>query len=152
VTTNLFSILEMHTPRQTQVDQIYALQGTAGLAGATGNELVTLSVDAASYAPGDPIIATLRNQGMGTIYFLDHLTNCTVIQVQRQVNGNWEEVNPCLLEIATRQHHLDAGQRLDVELQSATNDAGRYRAALTYQLRETGGLLVAIHSPEFLVG
>jgi hypothetical protein len=47
---------------------------------------------------------------------------------------------------------MNACQRLDVELQSATNDAGRYRAALTYQLRETGGPLVAIHSPEFLVG
>ena len=152
VTNNLFSILEIHTPRQTQVYQIYALQGTAGLAGATGNELVTLSVDAASYQIGDPIVAILSNQGVGTIYFPDHLTNCTVIQLQRQVNGNWEEVNPCLLEIPTRQFHLDAGQGLDVELQSATNSAGSYRAALTYQLRESGGPLVAIHSPEFVVG
>ena len=152
VTTNLFSILEMHTPRQTQLYQVYSLQGTAGLAGANGNELVTLSVDAASYDLGDPILATLSNQGRGTIYFPDHLTNCTVIQLQRQVNGNWEEVNPCRLEIATRQHHLDAGQGLDVELTSATTIAGRYRAALTYQLRESGGPLVAIHSPEFLVG
>ena len=32
VTTNLFSILEMHKPRQTQVYQVSALQGTAGLA------------------------------------------------------------------------------------------------------------------------
>lgn len=152
VTNNLFSILEMHKPRQTQVYQVNSLQGTAGLTRATGNDLVTLSVDAASYDLGDPIVATLSNQGMGTIYFPDHLTNCTVIQLQRQMNGNWEEVNPCLLEIATLQHHLDAGQRLDVELISATTIAGRYRAALTYQLRESGGPLVAIHSPEFLVG
>jgi hypothetical protein len=152
VTNNLFSILEMHKPRQTQVYQIYSLQGTAGLAGTNGNELVTLSVDAASYDLGNPIVATLNNQGAGTIYFLDHLTNCTVIQLQRQVNGNWEDVNPCLLEIATRQHHLDAGQNLDVELQSAANIAGLYRASLTYQFRESGGPLVAIHSPEFQVG
>jgi Mlc titration factor MtfA (ptsG expression regulator) len=32
VTTNLFSILEMHKPRQTQVYQVCSLQGTAGLA------------------------------------------------------------------------------------------------------------------------
>ena len=32
VTSNLFSILEMHTPRQTQVYQVCSLQGTAGLA------------------------------------------------------------------------------------------------------------------------
>ena len=152
VTTNLFSILELHTPRQTQVYHVSSLQGTAGLAEATGNDLVTLSVDAASYQIGDPIIVTLRNQRTGTIYFPDHQTNCTVIQLQRQVNENWEEVNPCLLRIATRRHHLDAGRHLNVELKSATTSADRYRAALTYQFRESGGPLVAIHSPEFLVG
>jgi hypothetical protein len=31
VTNNLFSILEMHKPRQTQVYQVSSLQGTAGL-------------------------------------------------------------------------------------------------------------------------
>ena len=31
VTTNLFSILEMHKPRQTQVYHIHALRGMAGL-------------------------------------------------------------------------------------------------------------------------
>ena len=36
VTTNLFSILEMHKPRQTQAYHVYALQGMAGLTGATG--------------------------------------------------------------------------------------------------------------------
>ncbi len=123
----------------------------ARLAGAVGNDLVTLSVDAAPYHIGDPIVATPSNQGMATIYFPDHLTECTVIQLQ-QVNRNWEEVNPCLLEIATCLYRLDAGQRFDVELKSATNIAGRYRAALTYQFRESGGPLVAIHSPEFLVG
>jgi hypothetical protein len=31
---------------------------------------------------------------MGTIYFPDHLTTYIVIHLQRQVNENWEEVNP----------------------------------------------------------
>jgi hypothetical protein len=31
VTTNLFSIVEMHKPRQTQLYQVSSLQGTAGL-------------------------------------------------------------------------------------------------------------------------
>ena len=151
VTKNLFSLVDLHKPRQTQVYQIFALEGTAGFVETIGSGLVTLSVDATLYSTGDPIVVTLNNQSKGTIFFPDHLTNCSVILLQREVDGNWEEVKPCLLRSATRQHHLDAGQSLDVALQSATQVVGRYRAALTYRLRESGGPLVAIHSPEFLV-
>src|SRR5215470_10732801 len=72
---------------------------------------VNLRVGATSYHPTATISVTLSNQRTQTIYFPDHLTNCTVIQLQRQVDGNWENVHACLLLTLTRLHRLDAGQR-----------------------------------------
>ncbi len=45
---------------------------------------VTLHVGAQFYRTGDTISVTLSNQSNQTIYFPDHLTNCTVILLQRQ--------------------------------------------------------------------
>ena len=87
---------------------------------ATGGS-ITLSVDATSYHPGDTITVTLSNQGPQTIYFQDHLTNCTVIQLQTQVNGNWQMINKCPLLSPTGWHSLDAGQSLIVKLVSSTD-------------------------------
>src|SRR5258708_454884 len=44
---------------------------------------VTLYVGAQFYRTGDTISVTLSNQSNQTIYFPDHLTNCTVILLQR---------------------------------------------------------------------
>src|SRR5947209_9853276 len=92
---------------------------------------VTLHVGAASYHANDTIEVTLSNASTSTIFFPDHLTNCTVIQLQRQVNGSWETVNKCLLMIATRLHTLDAGQSLSVKLVPSANrpwSVGLYQA------------------------
>src|SRR5713226_7442372 len=45
---------------------------------------VTLRVGATSYHSSDTISVTLSNQSTRAIYFPDHLTNCTVILLQRQ--------------------------------------------------------------------
>ncbi len=62
--------------------------GTTGLPIAPSlsamNGSVTLHVDAQSYRIGDTISVTLSNQSPQTIYFPDHLTNCTVILLPRQ--------------------------------------------------------------------
>ena len=54
---------------------------------------VTLRVDASSYRTSDTITATLSNQSNQTIQFPDHLTNCTVILLQRQGSSGWESVH-----------------------------------------------------------
>src|SRR5947209_2313351 len=71
---------------------------------------VTLHADASFYRTSDSISVTLSNQSNQTIYFPDHLTNCTVILLQGQKvkplageNGQ-AGINPCRLEIATRIH------------------------------------------------
>lgn len=115
---------------------------------------ITLYVGASSYHANDTIEVTLRNAGNTTIYFLDHLTNCTVIQLQRQVNANWEAVHRCLPLIATRWHTLDAGQSLVVKLAPASNQqwpAGFYRATLSYGTSRETSPLIPIYSAGFQV-
>jgi ABC-type transport system substrate-binding protein len=116
---------------------------------------ITLYVGASSYHTSDTIEVTLRNAGDTTIYFLDHLTNCTVIQLQQQVNGKWETVHRCLPLIATRWHTLDAGQSLVVKLAPGASNqqwpAGFYRATLSYGTSRETSPLTPIYSAGFQV-
>ncbi len=116
---------------------------------------VTLRVGATSYHTTDTISVTLSNQSTQAIYFPDHLTNCTVIQLQHQVNEHWENVNACLLMTPTRLHKLDAGKRLTVALVSSAARpwvAGLSRATLRYSTSPTfGGLTTTIASAGFQV-
>lgn len=115
---------------------------------------VTLNVNATSYATNQTITVILSNQGTQTIYFQDHLTNCTVVLLQMQTNGNWQRVNPCMAAIATTWHTLQAGQSLPVKLVASTNRpwaAGVYRATLTYHAGSKTGLQTTIYSAGFQV-
>ncbi len=115
---------------------------------------VTLSIGAPSYHINETIEVTLRNSLTSSIYFQDHLTNCTVIQLQHQTNNSWETVNKCLLLIATHWHKLDAGQHLTVKLVPSSSRpwiAGLYRTTLRYGISPTSGSSTAIYSTEFQV-
>ncbi len=121
---------------------------------------VTLHVDARSYRTGDTISVTLSNQSNQTIYFPDHLTNCSVILLQglkvkplAAENGQ-ADINPCRLAIATRIHSLGPGQRLVVRLVAPLNGwaPGFYRATLTYRTSLNAGSSITIHSAVFTVG
>ena len=129
--------------------------------GSTG--LVTLHIDASSYRTSDTISLTLSNQSSQTIYFPDHLTNCTVILLQRQKvqpvappeseNGQ-AGTNPCRLGIYTRMHSLGAEQSLVVKLVASFNGwvPGFYLARLRYSTSLTAGPPKTIYSAVFQVG
>ena len=121
---------------------------------------VTLHTNALSYVIKATIFVTLSNQSNHTLYFPDHLTNCTVILLQRQKvqplageNGQ-AGINPCRLGIATRIHSLDAGQRLVVRLVAPFNGwlTGFYRATLSYRTSLNAGPSTTIYSAAFTVG
>ena len=121
---------------------------------------VTLYVGAQFYRTGDTISVTLSNQSNQTIYFPDHLTNCTVILLQRQkvqsvVAANGQAIiDACRLAIATRMHSLGAGQRLVVRLAAPLDGwpPGFYRATLSYRMSLNGGPSTTIRSAVFTVG
>ena len=119
---------------------------------AAGN--VTLTLGAASYHPHEVISITLSNRSTGTIFFPDHLTYCTIIELQQWVNGSWASVSLCRLEIATRLHELHAGQNLVGKLVPPPGQwfPGLYRATLSYLVASTTGQRSTIHSAEFQVG
>lgn len=122
---------------------------------------MTLQVNAPCYQTGETITVTLNNQSCQTIYFPDHLTNCTVILLVRQVvqplsddTGVRGGVNPCRLAIATRTHALPAGQHLLVQLVPPVTGwpAALYRATLSYHTSLNAGLSTTIFSGWFQVG
>ncbi len=114
---------------------------------------VTLRAGAPIYFIDNTIFITLSNHSNRTIYFPDHLTNCTVVLLQRQMRGNWLNVNPCRLEIATRIHLLGARQRLIVRLVAPLNGwlPGLYRATLSYRTSLNAGRPTTIFSAVFKV-
>jgi hypothetical protein len=116
---------------------------------------VSLRVGATSYHTTETISVTLSNQNTQAIYFPDHLTNCTVIQLQRQGHGNWKDVNTCLLLTPTRLHRLDASKSLTVALVSSAARpwaVGLYHTTLRYGTSQTfGGPTTTIDSAGFQV-
>ncbi len=133
---------------------------TTGGTSTAGTGPVTLRVDANYYQKGDTITVTLSNQSNQTIYFPDHLTNCTVIILQlpkvqpKAGDGVQGIVNPCRLAIATRIHSLGTGHHLDVRLVAPPGGwtPGIYHASLTYRTSPDAGPSTTISSAAFTVG
>jgi hypothetical protein len=121
---------------------------------------VTLYTDAQYYRKGDTISVTLSNQSNQTIYFPDHMTNCTVILLQRlkvqPLAGDYVQVifDPCRLAIATQIHSLDAGQHLVERLVTSASGwvPGLYYATLSYRTSLDAGSSTTIKSGVFTVG
>jgi len=105
------------------------------------------------YRTGDAIDVTLSNQSLQTILYPDHLTYCTVVLLQRQVNESWESINLCTLMIVTRMHLLEAGHSLTVKLVAPPNQwmPGLYRVKLSYGMSQQSNHLITIYSAVFQV-
>lgn len=114
---------------------------------------VTVGTDAASYRTGDAIAVILGNQSRQTILFPDHLTFCTVVLLQRQVNASWESIALCQLMIVTRMHALDSGHSLTVRLAAPPNQwlPGLYRVKLGYTASGQANHVVTVYSADFQV-
>jgi hypothetical protein len=114
---------------------------------------VTLSVDSTSHSTSDTIVVTLNNQSKQTIYYFDHQTNCTVIQLQQQVNGKWETMSNCGLGRVSVLHQLNAGQQMTVTLDAPHGHwpTGTYRAALSYSTSKQSRPTTFIYSEGFQI-
>ncbi len=120
---------------------------------------VTLRTGAGVYQIRETITVTLSNQNSKTIYFPDHLTNCSVILLQRQViqpgvNRGLQPVNLCRLGIHTRMYALGGRQSLVVKLAAPLRGwlPGTYRAVLSYYTSTTAVAATIISSAAFQVG
>lgn len=104
------------------------------------------------------ISTILTNKSNQTIFFSDHLTECTVILLQLLPQGTsskqWQAVAPCSKEILTRTHTLAPGKDLTVALSAPGGQwvPGLYRAMLTYYLSGARATSRTIFSPSFQMG
>ena len=62
-------------------------------AGSTGS--VTIQTDIATYRTAQPIGVTVHNASKSTFYVLTGQSECTPLQMQRQVGATWQNVMPC---------------------------------------------------------
>lgn len=102
---------------------------------------VTLTVDQAHYGPCDRIAVRIANGLSTPISAADHQTGCSLIALEREINGAWLRVPPCLLQTPTRLlsippevvvlQQIPPGRD---SLHGAGWAAGTYRATFTYLL------------------
>lgn len=128
--------------------------------GSTGpTQGVVVEVGAPSYAPTDTIKVTVRNQLGASIIATDHQTSCTIVQLQMQVNGAWQNEGGCALGIATRQVTLAAGSNTPVSLSPGAGQmkanpwpAGSYRVVFTYRASAAATASDTAMSAPFTIG
>lgn len=121
---------------------------------------VTLQVAAQTYLSKDTITITLHNQSNQTIYFPDHLTNCSIILLLRlnvqpvASDSGPSAASPCRAEIATRIHSLAAKQDIAVRLMAPATGwlPGIYHAVLSYSSSPALSTPTTIRSTAFTVG
>lgn len=137
---------------------------TATTSGPTGGA-VTLSLGAQSYATTDRIVITIRNGGGATLYVQQHNTSCSMISLQRLVNGVWQPVFPCVNSFPhPTVSRVAADSSVAVPLVpvvtgdaegtgGVTWPAGTYRATLLYTTSQTAsfGQGTTVYSGTFTV-
>jgi hypothetical protein len=100
---------------------------------------VVVEVGASNYSVSDMIAVTVRNELVNEIIATDHQTSCTIVQLQIEANGAWQNQGGCALGMATRMIRLAAGSSTAVQVAPGKGQmtakpwpAGTYRVSFTY--------------------
>jgi hypothetical protein len=121
---------------------------------------VVVAVGKSNYATTETITVTVQNALSASIIATDHQTSCTIVQLQIESNGAWQNQGGCALGIATRQITIAAGSMTSVSVDPAAGQiktrpwpAGSYRVAFIYR---TGAVATpspseTVYSPTFTV-
>lgn len=114
---------------------------------------VTMTINAPSYRANDTITVTLSNQGGQVIFFVDQHTNCTVLLVQQQVGGHWQNIENCYVGRRSFWSTLNPGHQFQVKLDPPKKGwlPGRYRVNLDYSIGQQSYTFTTLSSVEFQV-
>jgi hypothetical protein len=136
------------TPTTLASETPDAMSTSTGTAAPGG---VRLTLDKASYAPGNSVVVTIENGLAKAITVTDHHTNCTFVQLEVQVAGSWRSVGDCRLMTPTRLVELAAGSVTPqkIGIPSSAGTGGTYRVALQYGGFSQGPV---VYSVTFTVG
>lgn len=123
---------------------------------------VRVEVGASTYGPSDTILVIIHNDLGAEIMATDHQTSCTIVQVQTQVNGAWQDQGGCSLGLATKRIPLAAGSSTQVQVPPSAGPGqaaarswpiGAYRIVFTFEAGPTSspGQSTTIYSMTFSV-
>lgn len=103
----------------------------APTATSTANQ-VTLSIDRASYKPGDQVRVTIANGQGASVYAIATNANCTPVAVQVRMASGWQATNtsPCGAQGDPQTVEIKPGSATSVIITAPA--AGTYRCALQY--------------------
>ncbi|HEV7127156.1 MAG TPA: hypothetical protein VGN32_06920 [Ktedonobacterales bacterium] len=133
----------------------------SGIGTGAGSAPVTITCDRDQYALGDTIQVTILNGKPSSIFVTDHGTNCTLVHLQRSVNGSWQLEGQCAMMKATRLVEVVPGALAQTLAPGRGQikplmawPAGTYRIALTYSdTRDlASGQFQPITSATFTIG
>ena len=135
--------------------------GTMNPTSTTGpTQGVVVDVGKPTYTTTDAIAVTVHNALGSDIVAPDHQTSCTIVQLQIESGGAWQNQGGCALGMATRQVTIAAGSAMSVNVDPAAGQikvkpwpAGSYRVAFTYRIGSiaTPGPSETVYSPVFTV-
>jgi len=118
---------------------------------------VTLRLGQAHAGVTDTVSVTVINGLPPPILVEDHQSECTVVTLERQVDGGWLVVAPCQLETPTLLLSIPSGAAQTVTLRPAGGpqprvwQAGTYRFALRYSAGDEGQTKSAALAPAAIV-
>lgn len=98
---------------------------------------VQVVVESGDYGPQSTIFVWAGNGLSQCIYATDHQSDCSIVVLERRVNGGWQPQAKCPLATPTRIVALPPMQAAFVRLAPAAAGAwqtGSYRVAFTYRL------------------
>ncbi len=108
---------------------------------------VSISTDHAMYRPGDVMRVSVTNHMQKSIFALDTRASCTILGLQVQVNGTWQnsQASRCALGSIAGLVEIPAGKTYSATISAGTPGvsspgfpAGFYRLVLTYSTSPKG--------------
>lgn len=122
----------------------------------TVSSAVAVTTDKLRYAPGEMIVVKIVNTLFVPIYALTGQTYCTIVTVERSVDGGWKPEGTCQSYGPPGWVEIAAGGTNRIEVTPRLHgdqalDAGRYRVKLVFKVGSTNGRSDTVFSSEFLV-
>jgi hypothetical protein len=114
---------------------------------------VSVVVDRDNYTPGEPIEFLVGNGLDGPIATVDQQAFCSILRLDQEVNGAWQEIHNCLSGPPPREVIIGPGDEQTVIWQGGLGK-GVYRARLVFTIGEAfaAGTALEVVSGRLTVG
>lgn len=150
---------EYNNPQNTttsapQFTSVHVAGGSTGMSQLTSTHgSITMTLNARSYRTNETITVALKNERSQAIFFVDQHTNCTVLFMQQQVDGNWRNIENCYVGRRSMWSTLNPGQQLVVKLDPPRGNwlPGHYRVALDYSIGQASYSFTPLSSVDFQI-